>query len=242
MIKPTFVFLAPLGCLLMLIFRSLTPFRMMSMIGEMMQPDSRFSDVTSMAPVGAFGAVMFGLGMMSLTLLMRKPSHIARILLVYAALLMIAGAASNLFGDWLMMSAFRDLAMADHIDADAFLDSFRWAKTSMLVGYALLLAATAAIAAGATRMETKARMARTSIVIGSISLLLLLLMVLWSQISILPFSEVLGGDSVNPSSLAGSMNGVLRSDFLSQGSMFGFAVATLIVAVSRRKGQTKDGG
>ena len=57
MIRPFFVFLAPLGCLLMLLFTSLTPFPMMSLIGEMMQPGSRVSNVTFMAPVGGLGAV-----------------------------------------------------------------------------------------------------------------------------------------------------------------------------------------
>jgi hypothetical protein len=240
MIRPFFVFLAPLGCLLMLLFTSLTPFRMMSLIGELMQPESRVSKVTFMAPVGGLGAVMFGLGMMFLTLLRRKPSMIAGMLLVFAAFLMVVGAALNAFGDWLMMSGFRQLATAESIDPEGFVGSFRSAKIPMLVGYALLLAATTGIAAAATMMEAKARLARTSVTIAAISFAFLLLMVFWGQASILPFSEIVARESVEPSALAGSINGVLRSDFLFQGSIVGFAVSTLVVAVSRRKERTRD--
>ena len=240
MIRPFFVFLAPLGCLLLLLFTSLTPFRMMSLIGELMQPESRVSNVTFMAPVGGLGAVMFGLGMMFLTILRRKPSSIARILLGFAAFLMVAGAASNVFGDWLMMSAFRNLATAESIDPEGYVRSFRSAKIPMLFGYALLLVATTGIALAATMMEAKARLARTSVTIGAISFAFLLLMVFWGQTSILPFSEIVTRESLEPSALAGSMSGALRSDFLLQGSIFGFAVSTMVVAVSRRKERTRD--
>ena len=212
----------------------------MSLIGEMMQPGSRVSNVTFMAPVGGLGAVMFGLGMMFLTLLRRKPSMIAGMLLVFAAILMVAGAALNAFGDWLMMSGFRNLAIAASIDPEGFFGSFRSAKIPMLVGYALLLVATTGIAAAATMMEAKARLARRSVAIAAISFAFLLLMVFWGQASILPFSEILARESVEPSALAGSINGVLRSDFLFQGSIFGFAVSTLVVAVSRGKERTRD--
>lgn len=240
MIRPFFVFLAPLGCLLLLLFASLTPFRMMWLIGETMQPESRVSNVTFMAPVGGLGAVMFGLGMMFLTLLRRKPGRVARILLGFAAFLMVAGAASNLLGDWLMMSAFRNLATAESIDPEGYVRSIRPAKIPMLFGYALLLVATTGIAAAATMMEAKARLAQTSVAIAAISFAFLLLMVYWGQVSILPFPEILARESVEPSALAGSINGVLRFDFLFQGSIFGFAVSTLVVAVSRRKERTRD--
>ena len=240
MIRPFFVLLAPLGCLLMLLFTSLTPFRMMTLIGELMRPEARVSNVTFMAPVGGLGAVMFGMGMMSLTLLRRKPSMIARMLLFLGAFLMVAGAVLNAFGDWLMMSGFHYLATAERIDHEGFVRIFRSAKIPILVGHVLLLAATTGIAAAATRMEAKARLARTSLTVAAISFAFLLLMVFWGQASILPFSEILARDSVEPSALAGSINGVLRSDFLFQGSIFGFAVSTLIVAVSRREDRTQD--
>ncbi|QDV45290.1 hypothetical protein Enr13x_51660 [Stieleria neptunia] len=240
MIRPFFVFLAPLGCLLMLLFTSLTPFRMMSLIGEMMQPESRVSNVTWMAPLGGLGAVMFGLGMMFLTLLRRKPRIVARTLLAFAALLMVVGAASNAFGDWLMMSAFRNLATAESIDSEGFLSSFLSAKIPMLVGYALLLVATTGIAAAATMMTDKGRLARRSVMIGAVSFAALLIMVYWGQASILPFSETLARKSVEPSALAGSINGILLSDFLFQGSVFGFAVSTLLVAVAGGKEQSGD--
>jgi hypothetical protein len=224
----------------MLLFTSLTSFRMMSLIGELMDPESRVSNVTLMAPVGGLGAVMYGLGMMFLTLLRRKPSVIARMLLVFAAILMVAGAALNVFGDWLMMSAFRNLATAESIDPEGFVSSFRSAKIPMLVGYALLLVATIGVAAAATVMKSKDRLARGSVTVGAISFAFLLLMVFWGQTSILPFPEILARESLEPSAVARSINGVLRSDFLFQGSVFGFAVSTLIVAVSRRKERPSD--
>jgi len=55
---------------------------------------------------------MIGLGMMFLTLLRRKPSMIAGMLLIFAAFLMVFCAALNAYGDWLMMSGFRPLGCA----------------------------------------------------------------------------------------------------------------------------------
>jgi Na+/proline symporter len=169
-----------------------------------------------------------------------KLSIVERVLLGFAVLLMIVGAASNLFGDWLMMSAFNELATAESVDPDTFLDSFRLAESLMLVGNLLLLLATGDIATAVMMTKTEASMTRTAVAIGVISFVFLLLMVFWGQSSMLPFSDILTGERVEPSSLAASMNGVLRADFLSQGSVIGFAVATLIVAVSRRKELTKD--
>ena len=146
----------------------------------------------------------------------------------------------NAFGDWLMMSGFRQLATAESIDRNGFVGSFRSAKIPMLVGYALLLAATTGIAAAAALMEAKALLERTSVTIAAISFAFLLLIVFWGQASILPFSEIVARENVEPSALAGSINGVLRSDFLFQGSIVGFAVSSLVVAVSRRKERTNE--
>lgn len=41
---------------MLLLFTSLTPFRMMSLIGEMIPSESRFSNVTFLCPMGGFGA------------------------------------------------------------------------------------------------------------------------------------------------------------------------------------------
>lgn len=236
MTKPFFVFLAPLGCLLMLLFTSLTPYRMMSQIGGLLKPNGQLTDVTSMASIGGLGALLFGLGMMCFLILRRTPSAFARALLVFGALLMFAGAAFNLCGDWLMMSAFHDLATAETVEAPRFLDSFRFAKPAMLAGYILLLAATVDIATAATMItEPSDRRARTAVTIGVISFVFLLLMMLWGQTSILPFPQHLAGDTVEPSRLAASVNGVLRSDFLMQGSIIGLALATLIWTVTPQK-------
>jgi hypothetical protein len=68
-----------------------------------------------------------------------------------------------------------------------------------------------------------------------ISLVLLLLAVWWGQSAISAFPEIIANESVEPTQVAGSINGTLQSNFLFQVSVVGFAASTLVVALAHRK-------
>ncbi|KAA5547279.1 hypothetical protein FYK55_02465 [Roseiconus nitratireducens] len=234
MVKPICVFFAPFGALLMVSCIALIPYRMLSLVADKLQPTAAAIEFTSLEAYGGLGAVLFGLGMVSLMVLRRLPTELARRLLLAAALLMVVAAVSNLFGDWLMFSAFRDLATASSVDPDGFLDSFESAKYPMLAGYGLLFLATLLIVAAAIyTSDLRTPLPRLSTLASIISFVVLLLAVFWTQTAASAFGDAIAGESVEPSRLASSVSGALNADFLIQVSVIGFALATLILAVKR---------
>ncbi len=240
MTKQRIVCLAPIGCALMLVFSSLVPFRMMSEIGIGLDPDSQPSDVTSLAPVGGVGAVLFGLAMVALTLVNRKGDRSQRMMLGVGAVLMFLSAVASLLANVMMMLAFRDLAMSELIDPESFLSSFQLADPLVIIGGGLLIVASVIVAVASMMAKTEARVSRTAVTVSVISFVFLLLMVVWNQVSIRAFAQVWANHSfIEPSMLAAGVSGTLRSDFMFQGAVMSFAVATMFVAISKR-GESAD--
>jgi hypothetical protein len=226
--------LAPIGATLMLLFTALTGYRMLSEVGELMAESVQAADVTSLAPIGACGMVMFGFGIMNFTLLRRRPSLWARGLLIAAAIMLAAGAVSIAYGNWQLNGAFVGLATAEAVEPEPFKQQVELGKMPLLIGYVAVLIAAALVAWASGMMTESSKLARSPVLIAATSLLLLCLAAYWNHSSVRLFPEAIGSPQVEPARLASCVMGAIRSVFLLLVSMLGFSVATLLVALPRR--------
>ncbi len=235
MTKPILTMLAPIGATLMLLFSSLTAHRMLSQVGELMAEAGQAADVTSLAPIGVCGVVMFGLGMMNLTLLRRKPTIVVRGLLIAAAIALAAGAALIGYGDWHLQRAFHGLATSEIVEPEPFMQLVELGKFPLAIGYVAVLIGAGLAAWASGKMPDKSKLSRSSVLIGAISLLLLLLAAFWSHSTVRNFPEAISSPMVEPAQIAYSVVGAIRSVFLLLVSFLGFSIATLLVALSSRR-------
>lgn len=235
MFKPILTFLAPVGATLMLLFSSLTTYRILIHFAGLTESEGQAADVTALAPIGACGAVLFGMGMMNLTLLRRRPTLFARGLLLIAALALVAGAALIGYGDWRLHTAFSTMATSESVAVERFVAMIEEAKIPLLTGYSVVLIGSGLAAWAAGKMTEKSLPSRSAFLLAAVSLVLLAIAIFWGNASARAYATISEHPPIKPAIAAKSITGAIQSVLVALLSIFGFGLATLIVALPRRR-------
>lgn len=209
------------------------------MIGMYMYPETPLKEYQSWTFLGRIGAILFGSGILWMTILGRNPSGVSRKLLIGSSIFLGFAAFAGTTATLQLKSAFHLLATAEIVEPVSFLNEFRDVEPLLYVSGLSSILASIGCAAASQKWEGDAKASHAAMMLSAGSFLILLVAMYLSTTREWWFAgavtHTIEHQSVEPSAFAGAIVGGLLADLLTQLSFLGFAVAILWMAVTDRK-------
>lgn len=230
-----------LGAVAMLI-SSLTPYQLMAVIAELIEPDNEEYLPTGgwfwTALIRMAGACALSISIVAAARQSIKLTPQSRMLLRIAAISFVAAILFVTWGNTVVAVTMHDLASATQVRRDPLLAILSWSVLPTVMGHALLFAGTGALMWAVCTSKNqpcheKSMARRSAIAVAAVSGGVFCLSSLWMAVCVHSFELQIMNLPTTAENIAGSVMGSVLSVYVSLFGITGFALAVSICACAK---------